>query len=75
MGKLFLVRKSQGILTDWKMREFYPKYWKSNDVLAIFYFSFFSDILIEVYLVNRFLYLLNSSNKTLKNTGKVKEIC
>ena len=42
----------------------------------------FSDFLIEVYLLNRFLYFLNSVNKTVKNTvkcskentGKVREI-
>ena len=34
----------------WKMK-FYPKYWKSGGFLTIFYFYFFSDILIEVYLV------------------------
>ena len=64
------------------MREFYPKYWKSEEILASFYFIFFTDFLIEVYLLNRFFYLLNSLNKTLKkyweiekNTGKVREIC
>ena len=64
--------------------EFYPKYWKSEGFLAIFLFLFFFlSLLIEVYLLNRFWYLLNSLNKTLKkntgkwkqNTGKVREIC
>ena len=49
-------------------REFDPKYWKSEEILA----SFFS-LLIEVYLLNKFLYLLSSLNRTLKNTGKLKE--
>ena len=58
--------------------EFYPKYWKTGNftqntgILASFYFSF--DFLIGVYLLNRVLYLLNSLNETLKNSGKWKEI-
>ena len=56
------------------MREFYPKYWKSKDFLTSFYFYFFSDFLIEVYLLNRFLYLLNSLNKTLKLLENGKKI-
>ena len=66
-----------------KVREFYPKYWKnegilskileSEEILASFYLYFFSDFLIEVNLLNRFLYLLHSLNKTLKNSGKLKE--
>ena len=96
MGKLFPVRekswnfeqtgKSQGILPKIlkKMGQFYLKYWKSENILACFYFVlfFFSDFFIEVYLLKRFLYLLSSSNKTLKkywkwkeNNGKVREIC
>ena len=63
------------------MKEFYPKYWKSEDIVASFYFYFYSDFLIEVYLINKFLCLLNSSNKTLKKKilengkKKVREIC
>ena len=55
-----------------KIREFYPKYWKSEEILAGFYFYFFSDFLIEVYLLNRFLYLLNSLNKTLKKYWRME---
>ena len=32
------------------VREFYPKYWKSEDNLASFYF--FSDFLMQVYLLD-----------------------
>ena len=61
-GKTF---SSQGnvreFLTDWngKVREIYPKYWKSEIVLAIFIFLFFL-FLFEVYLLNGFFYLLIS---------------
>ena len=34
-----------------KMREFYPKYWKSEEILASFYFYRFPDFLIKVYLI------------------------
>ena len=55
--------------------EFYPTYCKTEGILASFYFYFFSDFLIEVYLLNRVLYLLNSLNEKIlengKNTGKV----
>ena len=40
-----------------KVGEFYPKYWKSEGFLASFYFYFFSDFLIKVYLLNRCLYI------------------
>ena len=56
-----------------KVRQFYPKYWKSEAIWASFYFKFFSDLLIEVYLLNRFLYLLKSLNKTLQNRRKILE--
>ena len=69
MGKLFPVREKSGNFEQTgKVREFYPKYWKSEEILASFYFYFFSDFLIEVYLLNRFLYFLNSLNKTLKKS-------
>ena len=44
---------------------------ENEDILASFYFDFFSDFLIEVYLLNRFLYLLNLSNKTLRKYWKM----
>ena len=44
--------------------KFYQKYWKNEEILANFYF--FSDFLIEVYLLNRFFVCANSLNKTLK---------
>ena len=40
-----------------KVRGFYPKYWKNEDILASLFLYFFSEFLIEVYLLNRFLYL------------------
>ena len=55
-----------------KSRNFTPNTGK-NEILASFYFYFFFHLLIEVYLLNRFLHVLNSLNKTLKNTGKWKE--
>ena len=45
------------------------KYWKSQGILAIFFLQFLN----EVYLLSKFLYLLNSLHKTLKNTGKWKK--
>ena len=55
--------ESQGILPQMltgKVREFYPKCWKSLGILPSFYF-FSSDFVIEVHLLSsRFLYLLNS---------------
>ena len=56
-----------------KVREFYPKYWKSQGILGIFYVNLSSDFLIEVYLLDRSLYLLNSLNKTLKKYWKMEE--
>ena len=51
-----------------KVREFWTD-WKSQGILASFYS--FSDLLIEVYLWSKFLYLFNSLNKTVrKNTGE-----
>ena len=49
-----------------KLGEFYVKYWKSEDILASFYIYCFSDSLVEVPLLNRFLYLLNTLNETQK---------
>ena len=44
-------------------------------ILASFYFYFsITFYLIKVYLLSRFLYLLNSLNKTPKNTGKWKKV-
>ena len=67
----------------WKMREFYPKYWKSEESLASLCIFLSLTFLVEVPLLNRFLYLLNSVNETCQNnagkwkenTGKVREIC
>ena len=77
MRNLFQSGKSQGILSRLeKSGGFTPKYWKIEGILpkileklgnvSQFLFLFFSDFLIEIYLLNRFLYLLNSLNKTLK---------
>ena len=51
------------------MSEFYLKYWKSEEILSSFYINFFSDVLGEVLLLNRLLYLLN---ETLKKYWKWK---
>ena len=51
-----------------KMGQFYPKYQKSEDI----YFYFFSEFFIEVYLLKKILYLLNSSNITLKKYWKME---
>ena len=75
MGNYFQSEKK--IWTDLKVREFYPEYWKSQGILA----SFLPGFLIEVYLLNRLLYLLNLWNKTLKilengkKYWKVRKIC
>ena len=37
-----------------KVREIYPKYWKSEGIGVSFYFYFSSDFLIELYLLNHF---------------------
>ena len=53
-----------------KLREFYPKYWKSEGLLASFYFYLFSDFfLTEICLLNRFMYLFNYTEKYWKNQG------
>ena len=50
---IFPVWESHGILNILeKSGNFYPKCWKSQGILDNFYFL--SDILIEVYLLNRF---------------------
>ena len=47
---------------------------KVGGILASFYFlSLFSDLLIEAYLLNRFLYLLNSLNKNTEKYWKWKK--
>ena len=50
-----------------KVRGSHPKYWKTEGILTRFYFIFSLIFLIEMYLLDRFFYLLNSLNKTLKN--------
>ena len=53
--------------TDWKSLGILPKIPETEEILGSYYYYF----LIELYLLNRFLYLLISSNKnTEKNTGK-----
>ena len=46
----------------------------NNGKTSSSYVYVFSNYLIEVYLLNRFLYLLNSLNKILKNTDNGKKI-
>ena len=82
---IFQSGKSQGILNrlqksgdftknTGKERAFYPKYWRSEGILASFYFHFFTDFLIEVYLLNRFFYLLNSLNEMPRKYWKWRKI-
>ena len=61
MRKLFPVRKKSGNFEQTgKVREFCPKCWEKEEILASFYHNFFSEFLIEVYLLNRFLNLVHS---------------
>ena len=61
MRKLFPVREKLGNFEQTgKVREFCPKCWKNEEILASFYHNFFSDFLIKVYLLNRFLNLVSS---------------
>ena len=72
--------KVREFLTDGKSQGILPKILENEGILhkilekflASFYFYFFFDFLIEVYLLNRFLYLLNSFIKHWKNTGKME---
>ena len=71
-GKVRVEKSGNFTQNTGKVREFQP----------VYIFIFFFDFSIEVYLLNRFLYLLNSLNKMLKkywkmekSTGKVREIC
>ena len=52
--------KVRGFLTDWKSQGILPKMLENEEILASFYHNFFSDFLIEVYLLNRFLNLVSS---------------
>ena len=87
MRKLFPVKESQGIWNrleksgnfaqnSGKMRGIYPKYWKSEEILASFY-CFSLTFLVELPLLNRFFYLLNSfyksTDKILENGKKLLE--
>ena len=47
---------SQGILIRLEKSEFSPNYWKNEGFLASFYFYLYSNFLIEVHLLNQFLY-------------------
>ena len=73
MGKLFPVREKSGHFEQTgKVREFHPKYWKSEGILASFYFYFFSDFLIEVLYLLDFVFVKFIILKHWwKNTGKV----
>ena len=83
-GKTFSSQgKVREFWTDWKSQGILPKVLekcgnftkntgKVKGILASFYFYFFSDFLIEVYLLNRLLYLVNSLNKTLKKYWKME---
>ena len=56
------------------MKTFHPKYWKSEILAFFFFIIFFSDFITEVYVLNRFLDLLNYQIKHWKNTGNGKKI-
>ena len=78
---IFQSGKSQGILNRLEKSGNCTQNTRKLREVFIYYF-FFSNFLIEVYLLNRVLYLLNSFNETLKKywkmenkTGKVREIC
>ena len=73
LRKLFPVREMSGNFEQTgKLREFHSKYWKNEEILASFYLYFFCDFLIEVYLLNRVLYFINSWNKMLKKYWKIE---
>ena len=71
-GKTFF---SQGKVREyWKNEGILPKILEKCGILSSFYFYvFFSDFLIDVYLLNGFLYLVNSLNKTLKKYWKTEK--
>ena len=74
MRNLFPVgKKSVNFELTGKVREFYPKYWQSEDILASFYFKFFLLLFNGSVFVNRFLYLLTSLNETMENRKKILE--
>ena len=48
MGKHVPVRENSGNFEQTgQVREFYPKYCKSQEILSSFYFYLFSDVFIE----------------------------
>ena len=74
---VFHSGKSKGILN---IRVILPKILEKWGNFSQFYFYHFSDFLTEVYLLNRFLFLLNVLNKRKnteneENTGKSQGIC
>ena len=84
MENLFPVREKSGNFEKTgKVREFYPKYWKNEEILlkilekwghfSLFLLYFLPEFLFEMYMLNKFLYLLNSLNKTLKKYWKIKK--
>ena len=78
MKKVFPVRaKSGNFEQTGKVRGFLPKILENEGIFTklLEKWGHFSQILfiIEVYLFNRFLYLLNSLNETLKKYWKWKE--
>ena len=83
-GKTFSSQgKVREFWTDWKRQGILPNILeKSGNFSQFLFLVFLWFFLIEVYLLNRILYLLNPLNETLKkilemekNTGKVREIC
>ena len=47
-------KKSGNFERTGKVREFYPKCWILKEIVPSVYFYFFTDFLIEVYLLNSF---------------------
>ena len=73
MGKHFPVRE---FWTHWKSQWNLPKILEKREnrpKIVKFLMGFLWCLKIEVYFINIFLCLLNSLNKTLKNTGKWKK--
>ena len=77
--------KSENFEQTGKVGEFHPKYWKNEGILpkilekwghfSQFLYYFFLLLLIEVYVLNWFIYFLNSLNaeKILENGKKILE--
>ena len=61
-GKMRKLFQSGNFEQTGEVRKFHPKYWKNEEIVTSFYFIFSMTFLIEAYLLNWFLNLLNSLN-------------